>query len=241
MSGNDFSRSFTPSHPIIFSGPMVRAILEGRKTQTRRVIKPQPDISKISAPFHPETRGGRQWVFMARDDFPSYSFATADFKVPYAVGDRLWARETWQEFFEDEIPNDRKVSNFGRMGTPAQPERRSAVAYRADGEMPAHPEFGKALWRSPIHMPRWASRLTLVVSDVRVQRVREISDQDAEAEGVYSVQSTEKGFESVPYYRSLYEPPELFRMLWDWINAKRGYGWDVNPWVVALTFGVKER
>lgn len=168
--------------PIIFSGDMVRAILDGRKTQTRRVMKPQPSPADVFVGDHGLGMGPQ-------------------FRCSYGQsGDRLWVRETWA------------CECCGRtLEYRAVHGRCEGLSYRADGGT-----GGSSGWRSPIHMPRWASRLTLDITEVRVQRVQEISEEDAVAEGV--------------------DIWADFRPLWDSINAKRGFGWDVNPWVWALTF-----
>ncbi|WP_226783172.1 hypothetical protein [Oceaniglobus trochenteri] len=210
---------------MIFSVPMVRALLDGSKTQTRRVFWTRKDLP----PPHSVARNGSGfiacWDGGARHDIEH---------LPKS-GDRLWVREAWQEFFQDELPPERQSSNAGRMGIPACPGRRSVVGFRADGELPDHPQHGKAIWRPSIHMPRWASRLTLTVTDVRVQRLQEISSTDAGAEGCPG------------YYNAPGADPDLtddetvlgqFRTLWDTLNARRGFGWDENPWVVAYSFTV---
>lgn len=169
--------------PMIFSAPMVRALLDGRKTQTRRVLKPQPEECSPAL-----------WPGCCR--------------LRYAPGDLLWVREAWQMRGED---TDDPTAIF--QADPAPPDFDPlAVLWRGH-------------WRSPIHMPRWASRLTLHVTDVRVQRVREISEADAFLEGI----AQRKGATC----------RDDFRDLWDTLNAKRGFGWDANPWVVVLTFAVE--
>jgi hypothetical protein len=182
--------------PILFSSPMVRAILAGTKTQTRRLVKPvrgfehnnvcRPDMAADS------------WAVWWHGEFERVGcLQTCPYGVP---GDRLWVRETWQE------------------NTPP-----SGYIYRAD-DVAGHIDSG---WRPSIFMPREACRLRLEVTDVRVQRLQDISEQDAKAEGVPTRTYTDgRGF----------EPATLgFRYLWDSINAKRA-AWDSNPWVWALTF-----
>ncbi len=164
--------------PIIFGSEMVKAILEGRKTQTRRVVKPQPSAGVRFSPFVPgQVEDGHG----------------AEMRCPYAV-DRLWVRETW-----------------GYWGSIQTPEW---VIYREDGDKAG------MRWMSPIFMPRWASRITLEVVSVRVERLQEISDSDARAEGVLCDLNCRRPFVN----------------LWDFINAERGYGWDANPWVWVIDF-----
>lgn len=107
------------------------------------------------------------------------------------------------------------------------------IVYKASNTGPD--ACASPVWRSPIFMPRWASRITLEIIDRRIERLQEISDEDAKAEGVLSIQSTTKGMEKIPYYRSIYKPQELFRMLWDHINGKR-YPWKTSPWVWVIEF-----
>jgi hypothetical protein len=190
--------------PILFSGSMVRAILDGRKTQTRRVLDTACDEPPAFV---------RCGVVTALDenDNPYRWPKTA------ATGDLLWVRENW-------------ASCTGCNG----PEN-GGVIYQADGTPNAH------RWRPSIHMPRWASRLTLEVTDAMVHRVQEIGEEDARAEGFPHVLDAiefaslrGKGvahLDKVPCRTWFYE-------LWNSLNAKRGYGWEVNPWVVALTFTV---
>ena len=192
--------------PILFSAPMIRALLDGRKTQTRRILKPQPDMTKISQPCHPEPRGNGRWVWMARDDFPEYSYATADFKVRFAKGDRLWVRE--------------------RVWLPEGNDPRGHVTYHAD-----HGDDRALKWRPGIHMPRWASRITLTVTDVRAQRLQEISEADAIAEGAPAVISGQGVDGPVKTHRT------GFVGIWNKINGN----WLDNPWVVAITFVVEQR
>ncbi len=235
--------------PILFSGPMTRALLEGRKTQTRRILKPQPpaDMGLVGV-YAPALTA----VF-------GYVTPDADFKVPlrYMPGDRLWVREAWKP-----IPKSRPGGYF----VPGSPFYGLDAFYQADGNCPL---WANGPWKPSIHMPRWASRLTLIITDVRVERLQEISEADALAEGVIHQDPTpddedwnlrwsaEQGLAPEPMSpvwlapgtRQDYGPrrdeplwgptPEFaFRLLWDSLNASRGFGWDANPWVVALTFNV---
>lgn len=187
--------------PIIFSGPMVRALLEGRKTQTRRVLKPQP------AP------GSYRLSMYDPKGFAAFGHDASAFKekvrLPYAPGDRLYVREAID-----------KVSVPG------------SVDYRADYE--AAFGDGRGLgWHPSIHMPRWASRLTLTVTEVRVQRLQDISEADAFAEGC-----VRWGMDS-PQGSVHYTVVEDFKRLWNSLHGTEA--WDANPWVVALTFTVERR
>lgn len=210
--------------PILFSTPMVRAILDGRKTQTRRIVKPQP-VSFVKQ----FTSGmwGRHLPNFDRDGSTYFE----GFKCPYGEpGDRLWVRETWcwgtNTEFQCKFPH--KVF----------PDNQSSIAlYRADAatldwinESDAH-HNSKRKWKPSIHMPRWASRLTLEITEVRVQRLQDISTWDAESEGV--------GWELQQRYGDCRKEGEtqnqaIFRELWESINGKGS--WGANPWVWVITF-----
>jgi len=170
--------------PVLFSGPMVRAILEGRKSQTRRVVKPQPPHG-IKSVYAPITRDPGNWQGVASDDLIGWYG-----RCPYGIpGDRLWVRETFQR-------------------------ARGGFQYRADGITTPR------AWKPSIFMPRTASRITLEVTGVRVERLQDISEKDARAEGVDAAPCF-----CIPY-----------RRLWDSLNAKRGFGWEKNPWVWCISF-----
>ena len=199
--------------PIIFSTPMVRAILDGRKTETRRVIKPQP-VGAVE----------REMVFDGVGYWHSVNGGPTQYaKCPYgAPGDRLWVRETWGL---DE-PGILKKCN-GKLGLYMDGtalDSHFSVLYKATQAMdPDYPMY----WRPSIHMPRWASRITMEVVDVRVERVKSIDHDDARQEGV--VLDTVAGGGDDRY-------PWAFHRLWDSINAKSGRGWDANPWVFVVEF-----
>lgn len=174
--------------PMIFSAPMVRALLKGRKTQTRRALKPPYGIM--------EYRADGSWGPIVTN---------------IASSDRIWVRETWADTLS--YPNE--------------------AVYRADGERP----HSILTWRSPMCMPRWASRLTLIVTEVRVQRLQEISEEDARAEGVSPLPSGRYhcGYDEEGEI-TCKSPVTAYGWLWNSLNAKRGYLWESNPWVCALTF-----
>jgi len=219
--------------PILFSGPMVRAILEGRKTQTRRVIVPQPweDVGTLRVGvYHPEivVRGEYE---PGPDEFGAWSEG-GEFAVRCrygAPGDRLWVREAHALEFGERVVYraDRAARHFQDF---------------AFGGLALHGErfwldsgYEPGRWRPSIHMPRWASRLTLELTDVRVERVQEISEDDAIAEGIEVVNRLVVR----PDTRTIEQSPRIaFRGRWDSTNAKRGYGWDANPWVWCLAFTV---
>lgn len=203
--------------PILFSGPMVRAILDGTKTQTRRVITTKTNAF-LCYPAHRWTvRGSRLGGFVAvdvPDCKDSTLFEHVGFKCPYGQpGDLLWVRETWAPHGESDLSY----------------KDRSGIYYRADDETNYTTD---GAWRPSIHMPRWASRITLRITGVRVERVQDISEEDAQAEGVSAVHLADLG-------QTWKTRREGFHLLWDSINAKRGYGWDVNPWVWVIEFRVK--
>ena len=206
--------------PIIFSGPMVRAILADTKSQTRRVIKSGNGAASIYA----GERDGL-WIVERFGD-P----ASAMIRCPYHVGTRPWVRETW-------CPVDDSSMGEGEGWI----DYRATPRYSAEHPAGWHnaPDDAEALkWRPSIFMPRWASRITLEVTDVRVQRVQEISEDDAQAEGA-------KWFDGRPInhygwrhdHGDLYETAySSYAALWDSINTKPGHRWGNNPWVWAITF-----
>lgn len=193
------------SRPILFSGPMVRAIIEGRKTQTRRLVKPQPNA------------GVRQSALSKSGLEDGHG---REIRPRIYVGDTLWVRETWTQ--------------DGR-GKP-EPGGHDAVFYRADfvGAVP-----WKGFWRPAIFMPRWASRLTLRVTGVRLQRLHVITEADAMAEGCTKVNDgcyVFRGTKSDLAGLGHSDAVMAYACLWDEINGPDS--WDANPWVWAYTFEV---
>lgn len=213
--------------PIIFSGPMVRALLEGRKTQTRRVLK-LPTKGEYVRPdmggWKPTTNGGDGVFTLKRDGSRVPVLETVGIwnqttgtclDAPWQNGDRLWVREAHCIRISPEHATD----GIGR------------VWFRAD------PDWGDEVrWRSPIHMPRWASRLTLTVTDVRVQRLQEISEEDAVAEGL---QRAPGGWWSGAEGQASVTPQAAYGLLWNRLHGTKA--WSANPWIVALTFLVEQR
>lgn len=198
----------TKERPIIFDAESIKAILAGKKTQTRLVIASPRHMRHETlhdAMTYAARDGVGDWVF---SDFAmSLEFVLKAYpggngiRCPYGYpGDRLWVREVWTQFMD-------------------------GMAYRAD-TTPFSEEQRKAYgvrWRSPIHMPRTASRLLLEITDIRVERLQSISDEDIEAE--------------MPELRVVGEQACLaFAARWDAINAKRGYTWKMNPWVWVIEF-----
>jgi hypothetical protein len=184
---------------------MVRAILEGRKTQTRRSVKPQPNSEPGFDPVN----------LVWRQDGGIEQFC------PYGVpGDTLWVRETWQKC------------------TGCYGGENGGVAYKA-----TLPFFAAHKWKPSIHMPRWASRITLTVQSVRVERVQDISGDDAMAEGITHHDGLGVGHSGYRYSNTspvFCSPDIAFAELWDSINAKRGFSWQSNPWVWVIEFERQE-
>lgn len=210
---------------IIFSAPMVRALLDGRKTQTRRIIKPCPWPEDREPPYVAPYAEGARAVWC--DD---YDCSVRPLPFP-AVGDRLYVREAaW-------------IAPPGWTDSPANPmgPHRQEVAYAADDRSgytaEAAKDYGLRL-RPSIHMPRWASRLTLLVTDVRVQRVAEIGSGDAIAEGVER-HGIARGWKNYRDDRLWCGAPETsFESLWNSLHTKPGERWEDNPWIVAVSFTV---
>lgn len=181
--------------PILFSTPMVQAILDDRKSMTRRVVKGLPDDQSGCDLGIIKTSSG---------ELTGYGFE----EMPYQPGDLLYVRETWA----DNIP-----------GCP------NGITYKADhidpkGDGPANP----IKWKPSIHMPKAAARIWLEVTNVRVERLQEILCGDMKREGC--IPPTVTGGQYQQWQRDYWIP------LWDAINAKRGYGWETNPWVWVIEF-----
>jgi hypothetical protein len=196
--------------PILFSAPMVRALLNGSKTQTRRVLRDQDPID-LGAIMH-GTHLSRRPVF---DKVANAVIGHRLVPVlcPHGQpGDRLWAREAY-----------RLCSNFDSR-PPSAGGAANRVWYEADA--PHQPGFGKG--RPSIHMPRWASRITLEITGVRVERLQAISEADARAEGCLG------GHGSIPGYAYNATPGEQFIQLWKSINGAES--WDANPFVWVVEF-----
>ncbi|MCX5581357.1 hypothetical protein [Kaistia terrae] len=216
------------ARPILFSGPMVRALLDGRKTQTRRLMKPQPALV-----------GDDQWHIPGTpDEFRLPANRMGAFAPDYVrikLGDRLWVREAHAL-----LPRTAYRMSIG-TGTIAQREH-PTDGYTAAVFREGFDRSGRPAWRPSIHMPRWASRLTLAVTDVRVERLQGISDADAEDEGIdldSDFASLCNSIADAGYSNDLPNgsvQQAVFRHLWETINCAGS--WEANPWVAAYTFTV---
>lgn len=207
--------------PILFSGPMVRAILDGRKTQTRRIMKPQPTYDGFWWSHKGYSCGGEKQF---RDGLPLFA------GCPYgAVGDRLWVREAC-------------CSDGWSVHYLADNDHREFGETRYDDVIKLHHYSGGFSRQVPsIHMPRWASRITLEITGVRVERLNEISESDAIAEGIESKPQPYGKELDWKYYGWLEKlnqwstcPIRSYESLWNSINGPES--WAANPWVWAVEF-----
>jgi len=189
--------------PILFNSEMVQKVLSGVKTQTRRIMNPQPvyEVTSRGIPAQPQP----VYIWRPKKDCEWYAWESMGFEFnpsisrdcPYGdEGDRLWVRETWARY---------------AYGNPKAPMGIATdTCYKADRD------DLEIKWRPSIHMPRWASRITLEITSVRVERVQDISQLDAMAEGTQGRRS--------------------FLALWDSLYAEKGYGVEVNPWLWVIEF-----
>jgi hypothetical protein len=248
--------------PIIFSAPMVRALIAGRKTQTRRLFKPRgfefythPISGDRYNQYHPY-RDGTWDDSRLTGSGPMRAFGWGEglyAYLRYASGDRLYVRESW------------RVSPEACEGWHPD-EMRGWIDYQAGGSLevvaPSFDAVEKATflttesldwdfipsrWRPSIHMPRWASRLTLIVEAVKVERLQEISEADAIAEGLtHYIFAGPPGLHSFCWHWLHGQDEEdtytsavaAYRALWSTLHTKPGDRWEDNPWVVAPTFSV---
>ena len=246
--------------PIIMTGESVRAILDGRKAQTRRVIKPQP-IEAFDGQWEFKDKYGK-WI-------GAYNPRSGErnVKSPYQVGDRLWVKETWAvgKGYDSLKPLDIQ-RNYITAGYPISYSRRYPRKwYKADTSLVEKHGIGK--WHSPLFMPKAFARLWLEVTAVKAERLQDISEEDAIAEGVPEWANKDdiangylldrplddywcptcQGHGLHPALGANYGVIEvecrdcdtsikLFRNRWDALNAKRGYPWENNDWVWAYTF-----
>ncbi len=212
---------------------MVRAILEGRKTQTRRIVK-LPHTNPLGV-WEPTTIGGENGGRTAAGETVPLQGAiwhtrTGDCLIsPHGQpGDRLWVRETCRA---EELDSGLDGVRYPADGAFRPIEDSLDTATQWIGLNAYRGQKGATV--PAIHMPRWASRITLEITGVRVERLQSISESDARAEGVAIEEHHTRG-----YCAGAYRPPSIraFHDLWDSLNAARGHGWDVNPWVWRIEF-----
>ncbi len=209
--------------PILFSAPMVRAILEGLKTQTRRIVKPQPVGKDLRAALD------GKWLEKPFAGLALPMIEDLPIECPYGQpGDRLWVRESGWERPE-------RTAKMMREGADTWPR----FAYAADGWNDQDRADFKA-WgfkpRPSIHMPRWASRILLEITGVRVERLQDISDDDCLAEGIAQVvRERLPGLQQCGEYDAIdVDPAVEYQALWETINGPGS--WADNPWAWVIEF-----
>ena len=199
--------------PILFSAEMVRSILEGTKTQTRRVITPQPEVVAHNTSINQDVYRWKKYLWFADERIKAASHC------PYGKpGDQLWVREGIRRHFPLEatyIADFTPVMGKGPTGSSLYGRAQVAWLWKHD-------------YLSARFMPRWASRINLEITEIRVERLQEISGKDCLREGITKTTEGKLLLGSHLVYS--------FREVWDKLNAKRGYPWESNPWVWVISF-----
>lgn len=213
--------------PILFNGDMVRAILSGQKTQTRRVIKPQPEDKLLPSVLHNLYRISypNHWVEEGASELQIRDGEARAWACPHgSIGDRLWVRETWSVDLVAAHSTGDGYDSFYVLNYRADDAEREV--YVSPGEPDPYLKFCReeqGIWRPSIHMPRAASRITLEITGVRVERLQDISAEDCWAEGIESA-----GWDCEKYGSVVH----CFEDLW----RSTGGDWDANPWVWVIEF-----
>lgn len=233
---------------MIFNGEMVRAILDGRKTQTRRIVKGTDGAVKFCKEW--DINGEEIFVVLGEKDHTGMNPVLGAISCPFgAVGDRIWVRETWG-VVSHELDEDGRIQ-------PWTPDRPATVIhempfgngyysghaiYAADGDFTWGDddgyEDGRSCWKPSIHMPRAASRILLEITDVRVERLNAISEEDAEAEGIdmEALYDSQDCYDCIANHNMTGRPTVTgaFKYLWESIYGEEG--WKSNPWVWVIEF-----
>lgn len=210
--------------PILFSTPMVQAIMDGRKTQTRRIIKGTALKWLTEGEFNPE------FVALPENYFSPYGYE----------GDILWVRETFFELVHPETSKPYDPSRYMYLAS-YNPETDGEVYWDdGDGGITLNKDgSAKSPWKPSIHMPREACRIILEISNIRIERAQDISEQDAMSEGTFKMESVgEIGYYNNKRGGSRETAKESFMVLWKQINGEES--WNKNPFVWVITFKVKE-
>lgn len=242
--------------PIIFSGEMVKAILDGKKMMTRRVVKAQPDFNARYDGVDDDTN--HFWEVLDAQGEPTEKYIPI-LKCPYGkVGDRLWVREAYtvtgwncddgsvyikyladghEQYFDNET-DEMECAIDSLVTSVCKELDKRKVPMLNDEAYDCSLDENKPRNRSPMFMPRWASRILLEITDIRVERLNDISEADAVKEGMPPSHpsidriSIQHGFNSFSQ--------SCFAQLWDTLNEKKGYPWSSNPWVWVVEFKVLE-
>lgn len=228
------------ARPLLMAGPMVRSTIDGIKTQTRRIVKPQPFLDAMGNFCSPGKKGQHSCWGQRIDGAP----CTRDFvksRCPYGVpGDLLYVKEN--HYITDDGHNEYAVFSADE----SKVREHAATLKRIKGTIPENIWERHAKLRPSIHMPRKYSRLTLEITDVRVERLQDMegqhpSESDAIAEGVNKIHHGDgayyySAFRNEPHPKNWCDPTDAYRELWESINGAGS--WDLNPWVWVLTFAV---
>lgn len=234
--------------PIIFSTDMIQAYMEGRKTQTRRVIKPQPVITNpdgrwmlIIESTNRKLVNTWEYVFYEEDisastPYPDPILAKCRYGIP---GDSLWFRETYAVVCPEMIGDSAWYQLANTRPCRMHPEGNimdgvAAAIYKADAPFEFNREYDPRGWRSGRFMPKWASRFEVPIISIRPERLQDISGNDCIAEGFERFRSFWIYGQSKEQIDSMYR--NQFKQLWDRVNAKRGYPYESNPWVWRIEF-----
>lgn len=221
--------------PILFNGEMVRAILNGRKTCTRRIVKPQqlvgllPDKCKSGVPE--EFLKEKKFMFKPYCDMTDIELINTAYKAPYQSGDILYVRETWQHLYELD-GNEQVIEDTGKYYYAATDTIPFNTYVDENGVRHDH-----APWRPSIHMPKEAARIWLKVTDVRVERLQDITVEDALAEGMDKYIRLNGELDENSIITS-------FIGIWNSTIKKSDldrYGWNANPWVWVIEFEVCDK
>ena len=265
--------------PILFSTEMIKAILSGRKTQTRRIINPQPIYHHGEGKY---TSFSWKDGFFALYQYPENSLILEH--CPYKLNQKLWVRETWRVGAWKQTGNnwdnyglmaiDYKAGNFIRkewlkaydfdffdkLVKQSIEEAKKANVKKDEYDYYVwNPGESPCRWRPSIFMPRWASRINLEIINIRIERIQDISEENANAEGIFFTDYGTNCFHPKPCPLPEYHKTHNLKNGWNWknsksdsecwgsakfafaalwnsINEKRGYGWDLNPWVWVIEF-----
>jgi hypothetical protein len=246
--------------PILFSTAMVQAILDGRKTITRRVLAIPDNVSLTTIEVEKKSLI-KKLFFWANDTGYSFRFLGKK-NLKYRIGDRLWVKETWgingysnESFYEIgaifkadnqtvygiDLDNETLWERYADQEEKFEKELKLKQYYACDvycnkcikttcDTCSHNMKKNPILWRPSIFMPRRVARITLEITDVQIERVQDISEKEAELEGFDMATLNQENGITTLTYK------ESFKRYWDSLNEKRGYSWKSNPWVYCITF-----